>query len=106
MGVIISAWYDLSNGSFHRGASGLRSQEPLTLPSPARGEGIVGQGRAVRVTPSTLVSVAETDPMSTLAFMSTGMRAASLVTHTRILPSFRKSPLNRITATIPLVAHT
>src|SRR5207245_8137929 len=72
-----------------------------------RGEGSQGlQGWAVRVTPSTLVSMAETDPMSTLDFMSTGIRAASLVTHTRILPSFRKRPLNGMIARMRMVSNS
>src|SRR5437867_7971102 len=71
-----------------------------------RREKAASQGWAVRVTPSTLFSVAEMDPMITLDFMSTGMRAASFVTHTRILPSFRKRPLNGMIARMRRVSNS
>ena len=71
-----------------------------------RREKAASQGWAVRVTPSTLVSVAEMDPIRTLAFMSTGMRAASFVTHTRIFPSFKKRPLNGMIARMRRVSNS
>src|SRR5207248_11486180 len=50
--------------------------------------------RAAGAVPSSDVSVAEIDPMITLACMRIGTRAGSFVNHTRTLPSFKKSPRN------------